>query len=78
MDHVWVAEAARRLQASGADVKPREISDLFWSGKLDSSRCPLVGGRRMIPLDYLPTVAEVLRNRRRRVAKQQEVSDVAQ
>ena len=69
MTHVWVAEAARRLQASGEDVKPREISDLFWSGKLDSSRCPLIGGRRMIPLDYLPTVAAILRSRRRRVAQ---------
>ena len=26
--------------------------------------CPLVGGRRLIPADYLPTLAKILRERR--------------
>jgi hypothetical protein len=51
-----VSEVARRYS-----VPPRVISDLFYSRRLDDRRCPIVGGRRLIPEDYLPEVVRVLR-----------------
>jgi hypothetical protein len=38
------------------------ISDLFYARKLDDRRCPIVGGRRLIPEDYLPSVEAALRS----------------
>jgi hypothetical protein len=57
-EFVLVSGAARRLGR-----RPREISDAFYQGKLDDQRCPLIDGRRMIPLDYLPIIEQVLRRR---------------
>jgi hypothetical protein len=51
-----VSEVARRR-----GVPPRVISDLFYARRLDDSRCPIVGGRRLIPADYLPQIDAVLR-----------------
>jgi hypothetical protein len=56
-DHVTVSEAARRWTG----VPPRAISDLFYARRLDDRRCPIVGGRRLIPVDYLPEVEAALR-----------------
>jgi hypothetical protein len=56
--HYIVSEIARRLGCS-----PRDISDLFYARWLDDCRCPIVGGRRMIPDDYLPEIEEELRRR---------------
>jgi hypothetical protein len=41
-------------------IPPRKISDLFYSRKLDDSLCPLIGGRRLIPLEYVPLLDAVL------------------
>ena len=59
-----VTAAARDIAAqAGVKVRPRDISDLLYKQVLDVDRCPIVGDRRMIPRDYLPTVLEVLRAR---------------
>ena len=58
MEFFTVSDAARRL-----NVRPREISDLFYQRQLDDKICPVVGGRRLIPLDYLPAIEAVLRSR---------------
>lgn len=50
-----VSEVARRL-----GVLPRQISDAFYSRKLDDQLCPIVGGRRMIPESYLPEVERIM------------------
>lgn len=50
-----VSDVARRL-----GVNPRLISDLLYQRKLDESRCSVVGGRRLIPEDYVPEIAKVL------------------
>jgi hypothetical protein len=50
-----VSEVARQL-----GVRPRDISDLFYQRLLDDQRCPIVGGRRLIPEDYIPAIAEAL------------------
>lgn len=43
-------------------IAPRLISDLFYARKLDDRKCTIVGGRRMIPLEYVPEVERVLRD----------------
>ncbi|MCA9069914.1 MAG: hypothetical protein KDA84_13365 [Planctomycetaceae bacterium] len=53
-----VGQVARELS-----IPPRILSDLFYSHHLDNNRCPVVGGRRLIPNDYLPELEEVLRER---------------
>jgi hypothetical protein len=53
---ILVSDVARRF-----NVPPRMISDLFYARKLDDQRCPIVGGRRLIPEDYLPAIAAALR-----------------
>ena len=58
MKHLSVSEAARRLNA-----RPRDISDLFYRRRLRDDLCPIVGGRRLIPEDYLDMIALVLRRR---------------
>jgi hypothetical protein len=51
-----VSEVARRW-----GIAPRHISDLFYSRRLDDARCPIIGGRRLIPEDYLPEIEIILR-----------------
>ena len=58
MSYLTVSEVARRLH-----VRPRAVSDLFYQRALSDERCPVVGGRRLIPRDYLPAVAGALRQR---------------
>jgi hypothetical protein len=56
VQHLTVSDVARLK-----GVAPRVISDLFYARRLDDLRCPIVGGRRLIPADYLPEVERVLR-----------------
>lgn len=59
-----VSEAARTLSDPlGEVVRPRDISELFYRRRLEDDRCPIVGGRRLIPRDYLPATAEALKGR---------------
>ena len=51
-----VSDAARKLK-----IAPRILSDLFYQRRLDDARCPIVGGCRLIPVDYLPEIKAVLR-----------------
>jgi hypothetical protein len=57
MRHLIVSEVARRI--GGAN--PKDISDFFYLRKLDDARCPIVGGRRLIPEDYIPAIEAALR-----------------
>jgi hypothetical protein len=56
MPHLIVSEVARRIGAN-----PKDISDAFYQRKLDDNRCPIVGGRRLIPEDYVPEIESILR-----------------
>jgi hypothetical protein len=56
MKHFIVSEVARRLGA-----RPRHISALFYERRLEDERCPIVGGRRLIPEDYIPEIEAALR-----------------
>ena len=53
---------ARRLSdETGHEIKPRYISDLYYSRKLDEKEAPIVCGRRMIPESHLPLIMVELR-----------------
>jgi hypothetical protein len=56
MRQITVSDVARRLGA-----RPKDISDLFYQRKLDDGRCPVVGGRRLIPEEYVHVIEAVLR-----------------
>jgi hypothetical protein len=47
--------------AEEINVPPRVITNALYDRKLDVSRCPIVAGRRLIPRDYLPEIARILR-----------------
>jgi hypothetical protein len=51
-----VSDVSRRLS-----VRPRDISDLFYQRALNDAVCPVIGGRRLIPSDYLPTIQAKLK-----------------
>lgn len=60
--YVTVSEAAREIgRKAGVVISPRTISDLFYKRLLRDDLCPIVGGRRLIPRDYLPDIEAVLR-----------------
>jgi hypothetical protein len=47
----------------GVDIPPQRLSDLFYRRKLNATRCPVVGGVRRIPADYVPVIEQVLEQR---------------
>jgi hypothetical protein len=57
--YLTVGEAAREL-----GCLPSVISNAIYRGAIDPRRCPLLGGRRHIPRDYLPQIAKLLRRNR--------------
>ena len=62
VDVLNVSEAARELtEILGENVRPRDISALFYDRALRDDLCPIVGNRRMIPRDYLTQIEWALR-----------------
>jgi hypothetical protein len=53
-----VSEVARRVGS-----RPRDISDLFYRRDLPDDSCPIVGGRRLIPPEFVPVIVAALRER---------------
>jgi hypothetical protein len=47
----------------GVWVRPRDITDLFYKRLLPDERCPILGGRRLIPRDLVPVIEAKLRER---------------
>ena len=50
-----VSEVARKI-----GVRPRDISDLFYGRELSDQKCPIIGGKRIIPDDYVQVITCVL------------------
>jgi len=48
---------------------PKLLTDWFYTGRLDSSRCPVFAGRRQIPANYLPTIEATLRRSGHKVSQ---------
>jgi len=46
-----VSEVARRMGAV-----PRDISDLSYARQLRDDLCPVIGGRRLIPVSYVSVI----------------------
>ncbi len=73
-DFLFVSEAARELGSQlGAEVRPQDLSNLFYRRALRADLCPVIAGRRLIPREYLATiraflVGRVLRQKRSRGA----------
>jgi hypothetical protein len=59
MDFLSVGEAARLCNARS----PKDVTSLFYRGELRDDICPIVGGRRVIPKEYIPTLEMVLRRK---------------
>lgn len=56
-----VSDVARKLEEQlGCPVRPRDISTLLYDRVIDDSRCPVVGTRRVIPLEMLPDIEAAL------------------
>jgi hypothetical protein len=65
-DLLTVSQVARELSGDLADtIRPRDISTLFYERVLNDARCPIVGGRRLIPREYLATIAAELQRRKK-------------
>jgi hypothetical protein len=47
----------------GHGISAKDISVLFYGGALRDDLCPVVAGRRLIPLNYVATIAAALRRR---------------
>jgi hypothetical protein len=58
VEYLVVSDVARRL-----GVRPRDISDLFYQRRLNDDLCPIVGGRRLIPVDYVSVIQNALLSR---------------
>lgn len=56
-----VSDVARQLSTKlGRVILPRHISQLYYDRELRDDLCPIVGGRRLIPADYVPQVEAAL------------------
>ncbi len=73
-DHIGVGEAVRRLAATEPRLKKfraHDLSEALYRGRLDGARCPVVAGRRLIPVDYLPEIVRVLTRKPGRQAREE-------
>lgn len=64
MSYLSVSEVARQIGAN-----PKDISNLFYQRKLRDDICPIVAGRRIIPIDYIEIIKAALKQHRRLVKK---------
>lgn len=62
MEYVAVGEAAKRVGGRAPD-----ITALFYRGRLRDDLCPVVGGRRLIPIGYLEQIRLALKRAGREV-----------
>lgn len=57
-----VGDCAREISTQyKVQLHPKVISDAFYAGQVDSSTCPIVAGRRMVPREFLPNLVAALR-----------------
>lgn len=58
-DLFTITDAARTL-----GIPPKLLTNWFWSGDLDRGRCEKIGGKTLIPRDYIQWVIVPLLRRR--------------
>jgi len=54
--YLSVGQAAERFK-----VSPRILTEFFYQRRFRDDLCPVIAGRRLIPVDYLPEIERVLR-----------------
>jgi hypothetical protein len=60
-DYLFVSQAARELGSQlGAEVRPQDLSNLFYRRALRVDLCPVIAGRRLIPREYLASIKAFL------------------
>lgn len=63
-EFLFVSQAARELGSQlGAEIRPQDLSNLFYRRHLRDDVCPVVGGRRLIPREYLATIRAIVMQR---------------
>jgi hypothetical protein len=63
MSVLTVGQCAKEIASElGVPVHPKILSDGFYQGVLDSTCCPVVGGRRLIPREQVPRIIETLQH----------------
>jgi len=66
MPFLTISGAVREIEARfGLRCSRRLLTSWFYNDVLDAGRCPVVDGRRQIPVDYLPAIAAQISKRRR-------------
>ena len=76
--YTTLSEAAQELgRQLGVEVNPRLISDMLYQRKLEIRDRPVHGGRRLIPLNLLPSILRILRERAPALMPQSEDHEVA-
>jgi hypothetical protein len=66
------SQIAERIRHVGMEwVLARHISDLIFQRRLNLEQCPVLAGRRLLPLSMIPEIMRLLQARRRRVAQQE-------
>ena len=63
MTYLSVGQVAQRLAERYGErrLKPADITQLFYGGRLPGDDCPIVSGRRLVPEDHLDAIAVELR-----------------
>jgi len=57
-DFLSVGQVAKAI---GGGARPCDITNLFYKGRLREDLCPILGGRRMVPREYVAQIAAALR-----------------
>ena len=57
-EYLSIGQVAQRFR-----VPPQRLTNLFYREQLSGDSCPVVSGRRLIPLSYLAEIERVLKQR---------------
>ena len=64
MDLLSVSDAAAELsRLTGEQILPRRLTEWLYLRRLPADDFPLIGGRRLIPRNALPQLAEMISER---------------
>lgn len=63
-EYLTVGAAAKKItEMVGVTLTPTRLSDAFYKSQIDGQFGPIVGGRRLIARDFLPSIISILRRR---------------
>jgi hypothetical protein len=60
-EYLFVSQAVRELEKQfRIFVRPQELSNFLYRRGIPGALCPVIGGRRLIPIGALPLIAKAL------------------